>query len=248
MSNYNDKPIDEWLIGDWVDAMASLDSGRFLKRRRLAERAGIEVPAFCYRNTKPRITFKFSGDDEHYRFYRIQDNERLIKFNQEVIAWSKKVEQELKMNAPRQAIKIPRSMNEMSRKRTKRLSSLFNSSANVYGETLSESITSTVRYDEKYRAEAVNVGFNFSRHGIHLHYGAGKGVGGFKGSKWTDRYGRLKTTNQYSLGNMGSPDSGRTPVDWFNPVLKRNIEQLANIAVDYCADVTVNVSRLYLPY
>lgn len=244
MMEFTNKPLDEWLIGDWIDAMHHLDRDKFIKRRRLAERAGIDVPGLCYRNTKPRITFRFAGDNERFRYWRIQDNDRLTKFNNDVIAWSKKVENELKINAPRQAMNPPRSLKEKSRKTSKYMNSLFTPGSDIYGQSLAESITSIVRFDPKYNAEAINVGFNFARHGIYLHYGAGKGEGGFTGSKWTDRYGRLKTTDENSKGYLGTI---RQPIDWFNPVLRKNIKELADIAVDYCADVTVNVSRLYLP-
>ena len=239
------KPLEEFLIGDWIDAMNGMSQSRFNKMRRLAERGGIDVPAICYgANFRPRVTFVFPTASEIDRYDRVQNEPRLTKFNKGVEAWAEKVRAELAVAAPRAALRMPRSQTAMMRERLRKNQALFDIDKEIR-KPLSESITTKVRYDKKYKAEATNIGFNFSRHGIYLHYGAGRGMGGFTGSKWTDRYGRLRTTDQNSLGEMGI--GSRSPIDWFNPVVKRNVSALADIAAEYCADMTLNLSKLFLP-
>lgn len=237
------KSIDDFLISDWVAAQRGMSKSGFNKLRRRAERAGIEVPAFCYgANFRPRVTFVFPTESETDRYLRVQDTPRLEKFNKSIEAWASKVRSELVANAPRAALKAPRSMNAMRRSgRTTQKMFDLNSTLKT---TLAESITANVRYDKKYKAEATHIGFNFARHGIYLYYGAGRGQGGLTGSKWTDRYGRLKTTDDASKGLMGG---SRQPIDWFNPIVKKHIGELADIAADYCADMTLNLSKLFLP-
>ena len=37
-----------------------------------------------------------------------------------------------------------------------------------------------------------------------------------------------------------------TPVDWFNSVIDDHIKELQDIAAAYCADMTVDLTHIYL--
>lgn len=210
--------LDSFTIADWIEAQRSMTAGRFKQLKKVARTAGIEIPAAVRgRNVRPRITFEFDGGETE-QFQRIQDSERLKKFNDDVKQWGKDVEAAL-----RESIR------------------------NNFGEgALHSSIESYVSMDKHYHAEARRVGFRFSRHGVHLHYGAGRGYGGAKGSVWLDRLNYVRRTNPESLGKMGT--GAREANDWFNPVLEQHLQQLADIAADYCLDMVVNTDYLFLSY
>ena len=36
--------------------------------------------------------------------------------------------------------------------------------------------------------------------------------------------------------------------DWFNPVLDQHLQQLSDIAAEYCIDMVVNTDYLFLSY
>lgn len=73
------------------------------------------------------------------------------------------------------------------------------------------------------------ISFRFPRSLIWTQKGAGKGRGGLKGSKWTDKYGNRKSTNSESLGKAGT--GGRTEKPFINKVLDgpKGIDELATI-------------------
>lgn len=75
---------------------------------------------------------------------------------------------------------------------------------------------------------------------IYPHKGAGKGRGGSKGSKWIDKFGIQKTTNQESLGKMGS--GGRTAKPFINDVLESEsgVDKIATIVAEELGDAIVN--------
>lgn len=73
-----------------------------------------------------------------------------------------------------------------------------------------------------------------------LHYGASSGHGGYIGSKWRDRFGNIRTTNPASFGKMGQ--GNRKAVHWFNPVLRKHLPTLADIAAEYCMDMSLNLA------
>ncbi|MDR1455528.1 MAG: hypothetical protein LBJ01_07755 [Tannerella sp.] len=152
------------------------------------------------------------------KYLRAQDPERQEEYNRKVIDWAKSVSQQLKGNVRSLVKKDVR---------------------------LSDSIKPHVYYDKKYGREADRIGFTFAREGVYIHRGAGKGQGGFKGgSKWTDKYGKLKETNPLSFYKMGT--GNRRPINWFNPVIDRNIEALADIVAEYSADMVVDAERIYI--
>ena len=88
---------------------------------------------------------------------------------------------------------------------------------------LAKSIDSKVNPSRKY-PDAIRVTFNFERHGAMLWKGAGKGIGGRIGSTWLTKSGVQKRTNPLSLNKLGT--GTRSPVDWFAPVLERNLHAL----------------------
>lgn len=97
-----------------------------------------------------------------------------------------------------------------------------------------KNINSKIRTKEN----VAQVGFSFLRHGIFLHYGAGRGYGGRHGSKWYDSDGNVKTTRRSSLNKMGK--GKRQPINWFNPVIDRNIGRLADIVSENYVDKKIN--------
>ena len=77
----------------------------------------------------------------------------------------------------------------------------------------------------------------FERYLIFAHKGAGKGMGGAKGSSWTDPHGMRVTTNPLSLGKMNTGNRHEEP--WLNPVLDEQIPRLADIVADFKADAAI---------
>lgn len=73
---------------------------------------------------------------------------------------------------------------------------------------------------ESRRTEVVSVGFQFLRYGVWRLKGASRGHGGSKGSTWRSADGRVRRTAQTSLGKLGER------ADWYNPVLRREIDNL----------------------
>jgi hypothetical protein len=79
----------------------------------------------------------------------------------------------------------------------------------------------------------------FPRELIWAHKGAGKGRGGFKGSRWVDKYGNAQKTNPESLGKMGT--EGRVAKPFFNESLDgpNGVDKLATIAAEKLGDSLV---------
>jgi len=98
------------------------------------------------------------------------------------------------------------------------------------------------------------LGFSFPRHGIWLHYGAGRGQGGYKGSHWNVLKkingvevdtGIVRHTRKESL-NMSMGTGNRKAFEWFDPVIKRNLEKLEKIVLDYFDTMIVDATRIYI--
>jgi hypothetical protein len=89
---------------------------------------------------------------------------------------------------------------------------------------LRQSIEAKVHQSRKF-PDTIRVTFNFDRHGAMLWKGAGRGIGGRIGSTWTTKNGVRKRTNPLSLNKLGT--GTRTPVNWFAPVLERNLGALS---------------------
>lgn len=213
--------LEQFTIEDWLEAQRALTAQRFAAKKRVARIAGIEVPAVVAgRNANPRVTFVFDAGVTQ-QMERIKDSPRLMQFNKDVANWGIDVATQLRGN----------------------VATMF-ASHGPSEHRLANSIESYVAYDKTFHKEVYRVGFRFARHGVHLHYGAGRGYGGEKGSRWMDRLGYLKETAEKSKGKMGI--GARQERDWFNPVLEKNLNRLADIAADYCADMTLNIDYLFL--
>lgn len=206
---------------DWLNAMMAMNKRAFTQLKRIARVGGIKLPAFIAVQN-PRITFDSVG--ESAQFQRVRDVEALNTFNNRVAGWTKKVESELKASA------------QSKFGHRQKSDALF--------PHLADSIKGNIRKDKKYKLETRSVGFSMARHGVFMHKGAGRGHGGYIGSKWTDKYGTLKSTSESSLGKMDTGNRGA--VDWFNDVINRNIEELVNITADYSLDITVNLNSILL--
>lgn len=83
----------------------------------------------------------------------------------------------------------------------------------------------------------VRISKAFPRTLIYTHKGAGKGRGGTKGSRWTDKYGNKKTTNPKSFGKMAT--GGRVAKPFINDALEApdGVDKLATIAAENLGDV-----------
>lgn len=85
----------------------------------------------------------------------------------------------------------------------------------------------------------VKVTKTFPRELIWTHKGAGKGRGGVKGSRWTDKYGNQKQTAASSKGKMGT--GGRVAKPFINDSLAgpNGVETLATVVAEQLGDALV---------
>lgn len=97
------------------------------------------------------------------------------------------------------------------------------------------------------------LGFSFPRHGIYIHKGAGRGHGGFLGSKWTYRKmvggvpvntSIVRHTNPNSLGKQNEGD--RMAFEWFDPVIRNHLDELADIVTKYFDTMIIDATRIYI--
>jgi hypothetical protein len=221
------KALEDWTVGDWVDAQSSMNNASFKKYLQTAKAGGIVVPSVVAFNFSPRITIGSLSGADSALYVRVRDEQNLKTFNDGVKNWCEKVKSELKASAE----------NTFGHRISDQISTDF--------PRLSDSIQTNIRFDKTYKLETRSVGFSFARAGVYLHYGAGRGYAGMQGSKWTDQYGRLKTTNPESLGKMGTGE--RTGEHWFNDVIRRNVDELADILANYSLDLSLNMSNIFLP-
>lgn len=81
---------------------------------------------------------------------------------------------------------------------------------------------------------------NINRSLIYTSVGAGKGIGGSRGSKWTDKYGKEQKTNPDSLNKLGS--GNRKAKNFMLETLDgaEGVNRLGDIAAENLADAVVN--------
>lgn len=79
--------------------------------------------------------------------------------------------------------------------------------------------------------EIDTISFSFERHGIFLHKGVGRG--------W-EMTG--KVVRRTAKGKM--ENGGRNAVEWFNPVIDKNVPDLADQIATVNADAVVNAAKL----
>jgi hypothetical protein len=82
--------------------------------------------------------------------------------------------------------------------------------------------------------------FIFPKYGVIVEKGAGRGYGGYKGSKWKTAKGIVVSTNPDSLNKMNS--GNRKAKEWFNPVIKNFSERLTERLSKYF--ISVSYKRL----
>jgi len=87
-----------------------------------------------------------------------------------------------------------------------------------------------------------SVGFSFLREGIYVHKGAGKGMGGLKGSSWLDKYGVRKSTNPESLGKLATGNRKAKP--WFD-ALDKDLPELGDIVAETYAARAIDATKLF---
>lgn len=169
------------------------------------------------RNSLPfELTLESTSETE--KFERKQNKEALSQFNDDVKAWAMHATSRLKMNA---RMTVMRNL------------------------LLSDSIQPNLYYDNKYGKEVNRVGFSFAREGIYIEKGAGRGYGGYKGgSSWYNRKGEKQSTALSSLMKMGTGNRYSKP--WFNPIIARELESLADIVVEYSATLQINATNIFI--
>lgn len=97
------------------------------------------------------------------------------------------------------------------------------------------------------------LGFSFPRHGVYIHKGAGRGQGGFIGSKWS----YLKRVNGIEINtsiirhtnpaSLGKQDEGnRCAYRWFDPVIKNRLPELADICMRYFDTMLIDATKIYI--
>lgn len=224
--DFLNKELQDWTVGDWIAAKAGLQPWVYRQRVRMAAAGGIAVPGVVGGRT-PRVVFVPKDGNDFALAERVKDTEALNRFNTGVKAWAEKVAAELRASSE-----------VLFGHRDAQL-------VTALQPRLSESIEPRIRFDKKYMLETRSVGFSIARHGVYLHYGAGRGQGGRVGSKWTDRYGRLKKTTPDSIGKAGIAPRMAEP--WFNGVIERNAQELADILAEYSLDLTLNIAGALLP-
>ncbi len=165
------------------------------------------------------LTIQTAGDAE--RSATASDAAAAAAYNTAVLEWQQRVEAQLRA---RVGLRAPR---------------------------VAAGLRSTSRRD---KLGLVNkVGFSFPRHGIYLHYGAGRGQGGLVGSTWVKTKtvggveistGIVRHTNPQSLGKANTLN--RHAYDWYDSVVKQNIDELANIVAQYLSEAVVDTSRIFI--
>ncbi|WP_291528605.1 hypothetical protein [Bacteroides sp. UBA939] len=107
-------------------------------------------------------------------------------------------------------------------------------------------------YTDKY-GMVERLGFSFLRQGIYIHKGAGKGQGGYTGSKWyqikringTDVMTAIvRHTNPNSLGKQG--ESPRETFEWFDPIIKKRLPELSDIVLKYFDTMLIDATKIYI--
>ena len=158
-------------------------------------------------------------------------NQQIQAFNKDVAGWGKRVRNQTIFNArklkdpearPRSKVKTMRSNDE---------------------EVLSQSIgQKTYKSD----GEIDCIGFSFARHGVFWQKGVGRGYvmqNGIVTRGQKKRIGINKHDKRTTFIATAGPIR-RKPVDWFNGLISREVETLADIVADHHADRVINATRM----
>lgn len=183
-------------------------------------------------NSAKRRQNKLSGEDvsrlirletisETERYSMAQDADRVTEYNNAIIAWQHSVAAQLRKNIASVSRRVAISLRPNT-------------------------------YTDKY-GTVERLGFSFLRHGIYIHKGAGQGQGGYIGSKW-NQIKRIngteistmivRHTNPDSLGKQG--ESPRKAFEWFDPIIKQRLPELADIVANYYDTMIIDATRIYI--
>jgi len=110
------------------------------------------------------------------------------------------------------------------------------SSLIAHDTKLSNSLKNTY-YSEKKRnnnndIEIDRIGFSFAVEGVYVHLGVGRGY--VRSGGYTIRSAKNRS------------DHMRRPNEWFNPVIKNHVEELAGIVKSYYSELIINYSRIFI--
>ena len=215
--DFRSTSLDSMGEADWISAALYCNRSTFNRMRRVAIKAGLLEGAGAR-------DIRMGTVSEIAQYQRARDPERMADFNASIAEWQRITIGSLRANPQRLGI--------------------------GKGE-LYESLRPTT-HKNKY-GEIDRIGFSFARQGIYIHKGAYRGFGGYKGSRWSYRKatkqgyiytGEMRTTNPSSIGKLYQ--SRMKARDWFNPVIERRIERLAEICAAYSADMAVDASRIFI--
>lgn len=156
------------------------------------------------------------------RYSMAQDADRLTEYNKAINAWHNSVAAQLRATVASRSMRIARELRPNA-------------------------------YTDKYGI--INqLGFSFPRHGIYIHKGAGRGQGGTIGSNWTKlktingievSTGIVRHTNPNSL-NASQGTGNRLAFEWFDPVIKNRLAELADIVTRYFDTMLIDATKIYI--
>lgn len=130
-------------------------------------------------------------------------------------------------------------VNRIITEKTQQLAPALVAEQAKYGMVHSNNGIKKVRIITRKRDGMINkITAQFKRSGIYREKGAGKGQGGAKGSKWVNAKGEQKTTNPNSLNKQGT--GNRQPAPWFNPVVEKFADELADQLLDEFVEIAFN--------
>ena len=159
---------------------------------------------------------------ETERFSMAQDADRVVEYNNAINAWHNSVAAQLRATIASRSMRIARELHPKA-------------------------------YTDKYGI--INqLGFSFPRHGIYIHKGAGRSQGGTIGSNWTKlkningievSTGIVKHTNPNSL-NASQDTGNRNAFEWFDPVVRNRLPELADIVTRYFDTMLIDATRIFI--
>ena len=151
-----------------------------------------------------------------------QDADRVVEYNNAINAWQNSVAAQLRATIASRSMRIARELHPKA-------------------------------YTDKYGI--INqLGFSFPRHGIYIHKGAGRSQGGTIGSNWTKlkningievSTGIVKHTNPNSL-NASQGTGNRNAFEWFDPVVRNRLPELADIVTRYFDTMLIDATRIFI--
>lgn len=211
------KTLDAYTADDWVTASRFCTRSEYRRMVRIAKKAGVLDAGAVH-------DIKMSTVSSIEEYQRANDTERMDQYNQSLIQWQEETIAALRSNLAMMGIgggELASSLKAMQKK-------------NQYGE--------------------INrLGFSFARQGIYIFHGAMNGFGGWKGSHWSYRKktnsgyintSEMRYTRTKSMGRLA--ESTMKDRNWFNPVIERRIEALAKICTEYCDDMIIDATNIYL--